>query len=101
MVKKMKKKFTHINISYIITLVLVILWICVKIIKSRMNRDGITRYNFIQNNTVAYWLAISLSFSISKYLFKSYLYFFVILVAIIIIHEILWYKLYIGFTKDE
>lgn len=65
------------EVSYKISLILLIIWILIKVIKKIMNQDGISRYEFIQVNTIGYWLLISLSFSLSKYFFDSYLYFFI------------------------
>ena len=84
-----------------ISVYLFILWIIISVIKKIVNHDGVQRYNFIQRNTLGYWIWISLGFCLSKYFFKRYLYAPLFIFAILIIHEFLFYGLYINFLKDE
>lgn len=83
------------NIVYNITLILAILWILLSIVKKYYS------IYFIQRNTIAMYLLIFISLSLSKYYFKTYNYTIIFILLIFILHEIAWYGLYIGFTKDE
>ena len=38
--------------------ILIVSWIIISLIKKNMNKDGIHRYNFIQRNTIMYWILI-------------------------------------------
>lgn len=99
--KKFKKNLNKINLIYFITLFLALLWIFISTIKSVMEKSGLSKYNFIQRNTIGFWLLISISLSLSKYFFKKYIFAIPIILSLWVIHEILWYKLYLGVTKDE
>ena len=71
-----------------------------------MNKWGISRYNFIQKNTIGYWLAISIAMYISKIKYFNYKYTPIFYILIIFIHELLWYSLpffnrSLYFLKDE
>ena len=46
--------------------ILVISWIIISIIKKNMDKDGIHRYNFIQRNTIMYWILIISSLYLAK-----------------------------------
>lgn len=87
------KKF-DLNI-YNITLILSFLWILLTIIKKYYS------IYFIQRNTIAMYLLIFISLSLSKYFFKTFSYTIPLIILIFLIHEYAWYRLYIGFTKDE
>lgn len=81
--------------------ILIASWIIISIIKKNMNKDGIHRYNFIQRNTIMYWILIISSLYLAKTYFNNYLYSIGIFIAIYIIHEVLWYRHYITFFIDE
>ena len=85
----------------IILQVLIVVWIIISLIKNNMNKDGINRYNFIQKNTIMYWILIIGSLYLSKSYFNNYWYSIVIFIVIFSIHEILWYKFFITFFIDE
>ena len=58
-----------------IIIFLSILWIIISYLKKKkINKEGISRYNFIQKNTIGYWLAISLAMYISKIKYFNYKY---------------------------
>ena len=84
-----------------VSIVLFIILIIISIFKKILNKDGVSNYNFIQRNTMSYWLLISLSLGLSKIIYKTYLYFPIFFIIIYGIHELLWYKLFIQITKDE
>lgn len=100
MVKITLKKLQK-NAIYSIALFLAIIWIIISILKPVINYDGISRYKFIQRNTVGFYLLVFISLSISKYYFKTLYYAFPIYIALFLIHEFLWYNLHIQITKDE
>ena len=81
--------------------ILIVSWILISIIKKNMNKNGIHRYNFIQRNTIMYWILIVSSLYLAKTYFNNYLYSIGIFIAIYLIHEILWYRYYITFFIDE
>lgn len=83
------------NIIYNITLILAILWILLTIIKKYFP------IYFIQRNTIAMYLLIFIGLSFSKYFFNNLWFSIPLIILIFILHEIAWYGLYIGFTKDE
>ena len=66
-----------------------------------MNKNGIHKYNFIQRNTIMYWILIVGSLYLSKTYFNNYWYSIIIFILLFIIHEILWYKFFITFFIDE
>ena len=76
-----------------ISVYLFILWIIISVIKKTVNHDGIHRYNFIQRNTLGYWIWILLGLCLSKYFFKRYLYAPLFIFAILIVHEFIFYEL--------
>jgi len=47
------------------------------------------------------YLLIFIGLSLSKYFFNNLWFSIPLIVLIFVLHEIVWYKLYIGFTKDE
>jgi cyclopropane fatty-acyl-phospholipid synthase-like methyltransferase len=83
------------NIIYNITLIIAILWILLTIIKKYFP------IYFIQRNTIAMYLLIFIGLSLSKYFFNNLWFSIPLIILIFILHEIAWYGLYIGFTKDE
>lgn len=83
------------NIFYIITLVLAILWILLSYLKKYIS------FHFIQRNTIGMYLLIFISLSLSKYFFNNLWFTIPFIILILFLHEIAWYKLYIGVTKDE
>ena len=90
------------NIDLLIILqVLILVWVIISLIKKNMNKDGIHRYNFIQQNTIMYWILVISSLYLAKTYFNNYLYSIGIFIAIYIIHEILWYGFFITFFIDE
>jgi len=93
----LKKKFSlnNENTIYNITLFLSFFWIILTIFKKNF------LINFINRNTVGMYLLIFIGLSLSKYYFKNLYYSIPIIFIILILHEIAWYTLYIGFTKDE
>lgn len=99
--KYMKYMKSRTPTIYLVTFFLAIAWILISITKNIINHDGISRYNFIQRNTIGMWLLICISLSISKHIFNNYLTTIPILILLFFIHEFLWYKAYIQITKDE
>jgi len=83
------------NIVYSIALILAILWIMLSIVKKYFP------IYFIQRNTIAMYLLIFIGLGLSKYFFKTFFYTIPSIILIFILHEIAWYGLFIGFTKDE
>ena len=83
------------NTIYKITLFLSFFWIILSIFKKKLS------IYFIQRNTVGMYLLIFIGLSISKYFFNNLYYSIPIIFVILVLHEIVWYSLYIGFTKDE
>ena len=82
-----------------LSIILFIILIFISIIKQIINKDGVSHYNFIQRNTISYWILISLSLGLAKIIYKSYLYFPIMFIIIYGIHELLWYKLFIQITR--
>lgn len=86
---------------------LIIIWVILKVTKKMINYDGKSRYNFIQLNTIGYWLLINTSLFLSKKKFRNFNYTPVFFVLLLFIHESLYYGLpYINIqlyniTKDE
>lgn len=84
-----------------ITFILIIFWIIISIIKKIVNHDGLKRYNFIERNTLGYWIWISLGLCLSKHFFKRYLYAPLFILGILIVHEFICYQMHINILKDE
>ena len=83
------------NWLYMVTFGLIILWILLTILKK-------TSINpIIQRNAVGVWLLLFIGLTLSKYFFNNLYYSIPIIVAIFIIHEVIWYGAHIDIFKDE
>ena len=80
---------------YMVTVGLIMLWILLTIFK-KMGMAPI-----IQRNTMGVWLLIFIGLTLSKYFFNNLYYTIPIIVAIFIIHELIWYGAHIDIFKDE
>jgi SAM-dependent methyltransferase len=89
------------NPIYSMTFLLAMAWIVVSVVKAVLNRNGVSRYAFVQRNTVGFYLLIFISLSVSNYCFATLAYALPIFVALFVLHEVLWYHAWIQVTKDE
>ena len=80
---------------YTVTVGLIIIWIIITVFK----KMGIAP--ILQRNTIGVWSLVFIGLTLSKYFFNNLYYAIPIMVAIFIIHELLWYQAHIDIFKDE
>ena len=86
-----------------VLLFLTFCWICLSLYKKFIN----SKNNYVQKNTIGYWLLICISIYISKYNIKNIYLFPIIYFVMVLIHDIFYYCVIpltgipINITKDE